>query len=318
MNVFSTDQLPRQERLGVLHDFVGRIVARRQFRPLDEEIRIDLGAFALSDNVTVCKARYSPIAGKRTREMIADGREDYLLTVHDADCELAIDGREPIAVKAGDLMLVSEASVTEFRLPQVTVNVVSLGFAQLKGRMPRIDGRPFYHAPLGTMGAALAGGYADLLFRNPAEAKAADGRAASHLYDLAALAFGLALGQDVGFDRAGIGAARLELVKKHIQARLRDPALGIDSVSKGQGVSPRYVQRLFEREGTTFSDHVRACRLDLARAMLGNPGTFADRISTIAYDCGFSDLSHFNRSFRQRFGMTPSDIRAAAMLNPNR
>ena len=313
MHRFSTDQLPRRERLGILHDFVGRIVARRQFRPLDEEIRIDLGAFALADDVTVCKARYSPISGKRTREMITDGREDYLLTVHDADCELAVEGREPITVKAGDLMLVSEASVAEFRLPQVNVNVVSLGFAQLKARMPRIEGRPFYHAPLGATGAALAGGYADLLFRNPVEAQTAGDRASSHLYDLAALTFGAAMGGDAGFDRTGIGAARLELIKKDVRARLRDPGLGINSVAKSQGVSPRYVQRLFEREGTTFSDYVRGCRLELAHAMLCDIGRLAQSISSIAYDCGFSDLSYFNRSFRERFDMTPSDIRAATM-----
>jgi AraC-like DNA-binding protein len=246
--------------------------------------------------------------------MIADGREDYLLTVHDADCELAVEGREPIAVKAGDLMLVNEASVTEFRLPQVTVNVVSLGFAQLKARMPRIDGRAFYHAPLGTAGVALAGGYADLLFRNPTEAQAADSRASSHLYDLAALAFGAAMGGDAGFDRTGIGAARLELIKKDVRARVRDPGLGIGSVAKGQEVSPRYVQRLFEGEGRTFSEFLRDVRLDLAYERLNEDGRGGESISAIAFDCGFSDLSHFNRSFRRRFGQTPSDVRSAAML----
>ena len=34
--------------------------------------------------------------------------------------------------------------------------------------------------------------------------------------------------------------------------------------------------------------------------------------STIAYNLGFNDVSHFNRSFRQRFGCTPSDVRSAA------
>ena len=36
-------------------------------------------------------------------------------------------------------------------------------------------------------------------------------------------------------------------------------------------------------------------------------------ISTIAFDCGFTDISHFNRMFRQRFGCTPSDVRNAAL-----
>ena len=35
------------------------------------------------------------------------------------------------------------------------------------------------------------------------------------------------------------------------------------------------------------------------------------RISDIAFDCGFNDLSYFNRAFRKRFGATPSELRDA-------
>jgi AraC-like DNA-binding protein len=33
------------------------------------------------------------------------------------------------------------------------------------------------------------------------------------------------------------------------------------------------------------------------------------RISDIAFECGFNDLSYFNRSFRRRFGLTPTAAR---------
>ena len=35
-----------------------------------------------------------------------------------------------------------------------------------------------------------------------------------------------------------------------------------------------------------------------------------EKISTIAYDCGFADVSYFNRMFRRSYGASPSDIRA--------
>jgi AraC-like DNA-binding protein len=35
-------------------------------------------------------------------------------------------------------------------------------------------------------------------------------------------------------------------------------------------------------------------------------------ISTIAYESGFTDISNFNRAFRQRFGCTPTEVRNAA------
>ena len=49
--------------------------------------------------------------------------------------------------------------------------------------------------------------------------------------------------------------------------------------------------------------------------MLCHPRYDGLLISTIAYDIGFSDLSHFNRAFRERYGMTPSDARQTRREN---
>jgi AraC-like DNA-binding protein len=45
--------------------------------------------------------------------------------------------------------------------------------------------------------------------------------------------------------------------------------------------------------------------------MLTDPRFAGRTISTIAFDCGFNHLSHFNRAFRTRFAASPSEIRAA-------
>lgn len=50
-------------------------------------------------------------------------------------------------------------------------------------------------------------------------------------------------------------------------------------------------------------------RLILAHRMLTDPRCSCDKISTIALDAGFGDLSYFNRVFRRHFGDTPSDVR---------
>lgn len=44
--------------------------------------------------------------------------------------------------------------------------------------------------------------------------------------------------------------------------------------------------------------------------MLCNPGLARHTVAAIAYEAGFNDLSYFNRAFRRRYGMTPSDARA--------
>ena len=74
-------------------------------------------------------------------------------------------------------------------------------------------------------------------------------------------------------------------------------------------MTPRYVQRLFEAEGTTFSEFLLQQRLARAHRLLCEPEASAAAISTIAYDVGFGDLSYFNRRFRRKFGMTPREVR---------
>jgi len=47
----------------------------------------------------------------------------------------------------------------------------------------------------------------------------------------------------------------------------------------------------------------------IARHMPSDPDIPGRTISAVAFACGFGDLSYFNRSFRRRYGMPPSDAR---------
>lgn len=99
--------------------------------------------------------------------------------------------------------------------------------------------------------------------------------------------------------------ARLEaLVSRH----LADPDLDAAALGRALGVSPRYVQMLFARQGTTAGAHILEQRLQFAARLLRER---ADRVADVAMQAGFGDLSHFCRSFRRRFGCTASDWRAA-------
>jgi AraC-like DNA-binding protein len=84
----------------------------------------------------------------------------------------------------------------------------------------------------------------------------------------------------------------------------------VAAVARRQGVSPRYLQRLLEASGMSFTAHVNELRLQRAFALLTKAHGRERRISDIALHVGFSDVSHFNRLFRSRFGGTPSAIRA--------
>lgn len=139
--------------------------------------------------------------------------------------------------------------------------------------------------------------------------------AALHVNDLAALALGAS--RDAGALARGRGAraGRLAAVKQDILAHLDDPGLSVATLAARQSLSPRYVHKLFELEGTTYSEFVVGRRLGQAHRMLTDPRFDAHSISAIALTVGFGDLSYFNRTFRRRFGATPSEIRVTARIS---
>ena len=98
-------------------------------------------------------------------------------------------------------------------------------------------------------------------------------------------------------------------IRSEIERHAGDPDFSINDVARRQGVSPGYIRKLLAARGERFTDTLRAARLDLACRMLRDHRHQQSRILEIAYHCGFSDISYFNRSFRQRFGMTPGDAR---------
>jgi AraC-like DNA-binding protein len=109
----------------------------------------------------------------------------------------------------------------------------------------------------------------------------------------------------------GLRAARLQAIKADILKRLASK-ISIADAAKRACVTTRYVQLLFESEGTTFSEYVLDRRLARAYRRLADQRFGHRLISDIAFDCGFGDLSYFHRAFRRRYGCTPGDIRTNA------
>jgi AraC-like DNA-binding protein len=130
-----------------------------------------------------------------------------------------------------------------------------------------------------------------------------------HMLDLVSLLLGNDPDEGELAGHPSFSAVQLQLIQSRTLSNLSDAALTIALVAKHCGVSPRHIQRLFEQVGTTFTDFVLEHRLLLARKLLLNPNKRDSKISAIAYDAGFGDLSYFNRAFHRRFGATPSELR---------
>lgn len=124
---------------------------------------------------------------------------------------------------------------------------------------------------------------------------------------------GSTLTLDRKLDEASAGARDVALLraKMLIDACLGDPCLDAARIAARMGLSARYLNRLFNAEQTSLMRYVWNLRLDRCRDDLMRPGSGAQRVADIAQRWGFSDMSHFSRAFKSRFGISPRDCRCA-------
>src|SRR5262249_29897066 len=85
-----------------------------------------------------------------------------------------------------------------------------------------------------------------------------------------------------GSARPSEPAARLAAIKADIARHLGRPGLSVAAAAARQAVTARYVQMLFEAEGTTFSKYVLGQRLARAHALLIDPRRADSSIKEIA------------------------------------
>lgn len=83
---------------------------------------------------------------------------------------------------------------------------------------------------------------------------------------------------------------------------------GLETLADRAGLSPYHFLRTFERAtGVTPHQYVLRSRLRAAAQRLADVPC---KIVDVALDCGFADLSNFNRAFRAEFGVAPRAYRA--------
>jgi len=131
----------------------------------------------------------------------------------------------------------------------------------------------------------------------------------TQIHDLVTLLFGAKREEAQVTGKCHLRAVRLEAIKRDILEHITESELSISQVALRQGISSQYIRTLFHSEETTFADYVTELRLDQAYWHLRSPVYIDHCISTLAFDMGFNNLSWFNRAFKQRFGLTPSQVR---------
>lgn len=99
---------------------------------------------------------------------------------------------------------------------------------------------------------------------------------------------------------------RVQKVKQYINDHYSEPLM-LNDLADIAGMSPVAFSRFFRiRTNRTLSDYIADIRLGFAARLLVDT---TKNISEICYECGFNNLSNFNRTFKNKRGSTPREFR---------
>jgi AraC-like DNA-binding protein len=311
---FSTDSIPARDRLPYLREAFGRSTARIELAPV-EGCPLGWSASSYSfDGLGVISGQTNGITCRRTQQLLTDGNDDFLLTANLSGTSLIFQLGRECRLEPGEAALKSSSDVGSHDFPgPARYLTLRIPRRRLNGMAVKPEDALARLIPANTEALRLLIDYVKAALRDHAVTSPQLRQLfTTHVHDLVALAVGATRDVSDIAHRRGLQAARLNAIKADIITGLGSERLDIAGIARGRGVTPRYVQMLFESEGTTFTEYVLGQRLTRAHRMLIDPICRHWTISAIAFEVGFENLSYFNRVFRRVFGATPSDIRAAA------
>jgi signal transduction histidine kinase/ligand-binding sensor domain-containing protein/DNA-binding response OmpR family regulator len=99
----------------------------------------------------------------------------------------------------------------------------------------------------------------------------------------------------------------MERIMKVINQHLDNPELSVEMLSAEVGISRVHIHRkMKELTHMTTRDFIKHIRLQQAATLMTeNP---ALTVSDVAYKVGFSNLSHFSTSFKEKYGVSPKEF----------
>lgn len=172
----------------------------------------------------------------------------------------------------------------------------------------------FINRPMsGSDGAgALVSGFIGMFWdqcRSGMDAMAAD-KIADSICDILTAAY-------IDSDRTLLGCSTVQTmwrlrICRYIDQNLGDPTLSPARIAEHFRVSSRYIHKLFEHHDEAVCRYIQRRRLESAHRALTDQTQSVKSVSTIAYEWGFSNTTHFARVFRGRYGASPSDLRRGA------
>jgi AraC-like DNA-binding protein len=287
---------------------VGRLVLRLDFKPLSD-VPFAASVNPIFEEPRIVRTVLSPGIVFRDADLVKDGNDSFALLIGRSKNIFITHQDRDLRLGRGDATLLHNCAIgTVGSAEELDFVPVMIPYADLAARAACFENAIARKLPRQSEALQLLRAYVSAL------EKGHFGREGwqiirQHIIDLSALAITQhgALGES---SLSAVVGARRRAILDHIALHFSNPDLSPTKVARDLCISPRYLQRLLEASETSFTEHVNELRLKRAFTLLSTQSEDQARISDIALRAGFSDISHFNRLFRARFGDTPSGVRA--------
>lgn len=308
---FSSCTLPKQGRGKAIEELHERGLLVTKFTPYGEALpQVDFVNRSMP-GLRILTASY---AGVRREGVQQDGDLLYLCMTLTGTSLANWRAREMVLSDGDAVLMTSEEAAWTLTSPS-SVNIAGIRVPRsaIAPLVPKLENTVMRRIPRDTGGLRLLRKYLEVVADDDELAAPASQRLiTNHFYDLVALALGTKCDGDALSESRTVGAVRLAAIKADIVANLHEGDLNATMVATRNGVTVRYLHKLFHNEGITYSEFVLSQRLALAYGILRNPLHSHRAIGTIAFELGFNDLSYFNRAFRRHYNATPSDVKNGA------
>lgn len=263
------------------------------------------------DDLALVDCGCGPCSGTRQRRQLADTDGEFVVVlITRAGRETVSQGDTEAGLRPGDAVVWDSTKSARF---SVWEPLSKRSLVIPRAALDEVSGRRWVNAGVMLNGAApatrLLTRYLDTLREVLPDLSSAAVAAARNA--TLELFIGAMRGEDDAPAADAVRPALRAAIDRYIERHLLDEGISPAAIASAHGVSIRTVNRLFNASGQTVGEVIRVRRLARAREEL----TDTDRpISVIAHRWGFSDSSHFSRSFKAHYGSSPTDYRDAARV----
>ena len=306
---FDTDDLPENERFDIWRSGVH---AHRVWLPEGADpaqFSAHVVAWTLGE-VVLARSRLPAICLARTPEMARADGEDWV------SLAFQLSGTTVYTLDKGDFVrtvgpgeIIAFDTTRDFKAETSVQEVITCQISRRAIRQVMREIPPHHgHVIDGAWGRLLADCMLSLVRQLP-EMAATDALGLSRtLVQLVAAC--LKAKSDTQARSVGRRAADVRhRAETYLERNLASPDLNPSSICKALGVSKASLYRAFAGSNGITS-YIRKRRLETIHVLLNDPRETRG-IGTVAYQYGFVSEAHFSRVFRQKFGLSPRDVRAS-------